>query len=147
MYAQNKFFACQNCGLVAKHFFCRLIKQRLLINPKRPCDPVFPVCTLSQIPQDTVLEIWKGKGYQAELSKMTKAGHRVLLSAPWYINHISYGQDWRMSYAVQPQNFSGVWSSMLGWGRKANGRLIRTWCRFLVQIQLILMYGLVVKFI
>lgn len=61
-----------------------------------------------RIPQDTVLEIWKGKGYQAELSKMTQAGHRVLLSAPWYINHISYGQDWRISYAVQPQNFSGT---------------------------------------
>ncbi|ROL46620.1 Beta-hexosaminidase subunit alpha [Anabarilius grahami] len=61
-----------------------------------------------RIPQDTVLEIWKGEHYQAELSKMTKAGHRVLLSAPWYINHISYGQDWRISYAVQPQNFSGT---------------------------------------
>uniref|UniRef100_A0A671N4I3 Beta-hexosaminidase n=1 Tax=Sinocyclocheilus anshuiensis TaxID=1608454 RepID=A0A671N4I3_9TELE len=61
-----------------------------------------------RIPQDTVLEIWKGETYQAELSRMTKAGHRVLLSAPWYINHISYGQDWRNSYAVQPQNFSGT---------------------------------------
>ncbi|KTF86138.1 hypothetical protein cypCar_00034075 [Cyprinus carpio] len=63
---------------------------------------------LSQIPQDTVLEIWKGAKYQTELSRMTQAGHRVLLSAPWYINHISYGQDWRNSYAVQPQNFSGT---------------------------------------
>lgn len=72
---------------------------------------------LSQIPQDTVLEIWKGEKYQAELSRMTQAGHRVLLSAPWYINHISYGQDWRNSYAVQPQNFSGVWSSMLCWAQ------------------------------
>ena len=39
---------------------------------------------------------------------MTKAGHRVLLGAPWYINHIAYGQDWRISYNVQPLNFSGV---------------------------------------
>lgn len=90
------------------------------IKADNACDPVFPVCTLSQIPQDTVLEIWKGEHYQAELSKMTKAGHRVLLSAPWYINHISYGQDWRISYAVQPQNFSGVCSSMLGWGQNFN---------------------------
>ncbi|TRY95334.1 hypothetical protein DNTS_034097 [Danionella cerebrum] len=60
------------------------------------------------IPLHTVLEIWKSEHYQTELSKMTKAGHRVLLSAPWYINHISYGQDWRNSYAVQPQNFSGT---------------------------------------
>uniref|UniRef100_A0AAY4DFV9 Beta-hexosaminidase n=1 Tax=Denticeps clupeoides TaxID=299321 RepID=A0AAY4DFV9_9TELE len=62
------------------------------------------------IPKDTVLEIWKGlpEEYQKELSRITKAGHRVLLSAPWYINHISYGQDWRNSYTVQPQNFSGT---------------------------------------
>lgn len=74
---------------------------------------------LSQIPQDTVLEIWKGKNYKTELSRMTSAGHRVLLSAPWYINHISTGQDWRDSYAVQPQNFSGVWSSMSDWTQAA----------------------------
>nr|XP_033490046.1 beta-hexosaminidase subunit alpha isoform X1 [Epinephelus lanceolatus] len=62
-----------------------------------------------QIPKDTVLHIWKGTpaSYYEELSKMTKAGMRVLLAAPWYINHISYGQDWRDYYTVQPLNFSG----------------------------------------
>ncbi|XP_066524504.1 beta-hexosaminidase subunit alpha [Hoplias malabaricus] len=63
-----------------------------------------------RIPKDTVLEIWKGvpAEYYVELSKITLAGYRVLLSAPWYINHISYGQDWRNAYTVQPQNFSGT---------------------------------------
>ncbi|XP_062858077.1 beta-hexosaminidase subunit alpha isoform X1 [Trichomycterus rosablanca] len=63
-----------------------------------------------KIPKNTILEIWKGvpAAYRAEMSKMTKAGHRVLLSAPWYINHISYGQDWRQAYTVQPRNFSGT---------------------------------------
>uniref|UniRef100_A0A8B9JKL9 Beta-hexosaminidase subunit alpha n=1 Tax=Astyanax mexicanus TaxID=7994 RepID=A0A8B9JKL9_ASTMX len=63
-----------------------------------------------RIPKDTVLEIWKGvpADYRTELAKITHAGYRVLLSAPWYINHISYGQDWRNSYTVQPQNFSGT---------------------------------------
>lgn len=63
-----------------------------------------------QIPKDTVLHIWKGlpADYKVELSKMTKAGHRVVLGAPWYINHITYGQDWRLSYNVHPQNFSGT---------------------------------------
>ncbi|XP_041795125.1 beta-hexosaminidase subunit alpha [Chelmon rostratus] len=62
------------------------------------------------IPKDTVLHIWKGvpAKYKEELSSITKAGMRVLLAAPWYINHISYGQDWRNYYTVQPQNFSGT---------------------------------------
>uniref|UniRef100_A0A8C2WI60 Beta-hexosaminidase n=1 Tax=Cyclopterus lumpus TaxID=8103 RepID=A0A8C2WI60_CYCLU len=62
------------------------------------------------IPKDTVLHIWKGSpaNYRKELSRMTKAGMRVLLAAPWYINHISYGQDWRNYYTVQPLNFSGT---------------------------------------
>uniref|UniRef100_A0AAQ5X348 Beta-hexosaminidase n=1 Tax=Amphiprion ocellaris TaxID=80972 RepID=A0AAQ5X348_AMPOC len=46
--------------------------------------------------------------YYAELSRMTKAGMRVVLAAPWYINHISYGQDWHNYYTVQPLNFSGT---------------------------------------
>ncbi|XP_059917944.1 beta-hexosaminidase subunit alpha isoform X1 [Gadus macrocephalus] len=63
-----------------------------------------------RIPKDTILHIWKGlpAQYKAETSRMTKAGHRVLLGAPWYINHIAYGQDWRISYNVQPLNFSGT---------------------------------------
>ncbi|KAM6926229.1 beta-hexosaminidase subunit alpha [Lycodopsis pacificus] len=63
-----------------------------------------------RIPKDTVLHIWKGipASYKAELSRMTKAGMRVLLAAPWYINHISYGQDWRDYYNVKPLNFSGT---------------------------------------
>uniref|UniRef100_A0AAY5EGA9 Beta-hexosaminidase n=1 Tax=Electrophorus electricus TaxID=8005 RepID=A0AAY5EGA9_ELEEL len=62
------------------------------------------------IPKDTVLEIWRGTPAEirAELGRITLAGHRVLLSAPWYLNHISYGQDWRNAYTVQPQNFSGT---------------------------------------
>ncbi|XP_030586717.1 beta-hexosaminidase subunit alpha isoform X1 [Archocentrus centrarchus] len=63
-----------------------------------------------RIPKDTVLHIWKGDpaSYEAELSRITKAGYRVLLAAPWYINHISYGQDWRNYYTIQPLNFSGT---------------------------------------
>ncbi|XP_041966187.1 beta-hexosaminidase subunit alpha isoform X2 [Alosa sapidissima] len=63
-----------------------------------------------KIPTDTVLEIWKGlpPAYAQELSRITGAGHRVLLSAPFYINHIRYGQDWRDSYLVKPLNFSGT---------------------------------------
>ncbi|KAG7473371.1 hypothetical protein MATL_G00095090 [Megalops atlanticus] len=63
-----------------------------------------------RIPRNTVLHIWKGTTaqYRQELSRMTEAGYRVLLAAPWYLNHISYGQDWKNAYTVQPLNFTGT---------------------------------------
>nr|XP_033775448.1 beta-hexosaminidase subunit alpha isoform X2 [Geotrypetes seraphini]XP_033775449.1 beta-hexosaminidase subunit alpha isoform X2 [Geotrypetes seraphini] len=58
---------------------------------------------------DTVVHIWKGdeKAYLQELAAVTKAGHRALLSSPWYLNVISYGQDWTHAYLVEPLNFDG----------------------------------------
>ena len=32
---------------------------------------------------------------------------QVLLSAPWYLNYISYGIDWPHYYQIDPQDFSG----------------------------------------
>ena len=37
----------------------------------------------------------------------TDDGMRVLLSAPWYLNYISYGIDWHKYYKIDPQNFGG----------------------------------------
>lgn len=62
-----------------------------------------------KIPGNTVLLVWRGDPakYYREMYLMTRAGHRVLLTAPWYLNHISYGQDWRDAYSVKPLNFNG----------------------------------------
>ena len=38
----------------------------------------------------------------------TAAGHRVLLSSPWYLNYISYGIDWPKYYEIDPQEFGGT---------------------------------------
>ena len=32
---------------------------------------------------------------------------KVLLSAPWYLNYISYGIDWHKYYKIDPQDFGG----------------------------------------
>uniref|UniRef100_A0A8D0BF02 Beta-hexosaminidase n=1 Tax=Salvator merianae TaxID=96440 RepID=A0A8D0BF02_SALMN len=56
---------------------------------------------------DTIVEVWIGFLYQEELRKVTSAGHRAILAAPWYLDIISYGQDWKKYYSVEPQDFFG----------------------------------------
>ncbi|XP_061451741.1 beta-hexosaminidase subunit alpha isoform X2 [Rhineura floridana] len=58
---------------------------------------------------DTLIHVWKENAgpYQEEMACVTKAGYRALLSAPWYLNHISYGQDWLAVYQVEPLAFEG----------------------------------------
>jgi len=42
------------------------------------------------------------------MAAVTKAGFRAILSAPWYLNYISYGQDWITYYQVEPLSFNGT---------------------------------------
>ncbi|XP_044521728.1 beta-hexosaminidase subunit alpha isoform X3 [Gracilinanus agilis] len=59
---------------------------------------------------DTVVHVWKETKpvpYAKEMEKITKAGYHVLLSSPWYLNRISYGQDWQDIYSVEPLDFEG----------------------------------------
>ena len=41
------------------------------------------------------------------MSGATAAGHRVILSAPWYLNIISYGNSWEARWLVEPTDFPG----------------------------------------
>ncbi|XP_005171848.1 beta-hexosaminidase subunit beta isoform X1 [Danio rerio] len=58
---------------------------------------------------DTQIHVWKGRPqYQDEMAKVTAAGFSALLSTPWYLNRVSYGQDWVDIYKADPQNFNGT---------------------------------------
>ncbi|KAL6463507.1 hypothetical protein MHYP_G00278980 [Metynnis hypsauchen] len=58
---------------------------------------------------DTQIHVWKEKPlYQDEMARITAAGFQTLLSSPWYLNRISYGQDWLGVYKADPQNFNGT---------------------------------------
>lgn len=67
------------------------------------------VCLWGQVRPDTIIHVWKNNlPYAEEMANVTKAGYRALLSAPWYLNRISYGQDWMAAYQVEPLKFSGA---------------------------------------
>ncbi|KAK1157948.1 beta-hexosaminidase subunit alpha-like [Acipenser oxyrinchus oxyrinchus] len=63
-----------------------------------------------KVPADTVVHVWKGnkEQYSQEMSSVTAGGFKVLLSAPWYLNVINYGQDWMEAYKVEPLGFNGT---------------------------------------
>ncbi|XP_059865300.1 beta-hexosaminidase subunit beta isoform X3 [Delphinus delphis] len=61
----------------------------------------------SKLTPGTVIQVWKAEDYTQEQSKVTEAGFPVILSAPWYLDWISYGQDWKKYYAVDPLSFEG----------------------------------------
>lgn len=48
-----------------------------------------------------------GGGSDKEMANVTAAGYTTILSAPWYLDYISYGQDWQNYYKVEPLNFDG----------------------------------------
>ncbi|XP_061476923.1 beta-hexosaminidase subunit beta [Rhineura floridana] len=54
---------------------------------------------------DTIVEVWIRSQYQEELRRVTKEGYRAILAAPWYLDLISYGQDWIKYYSVEPLDF------------------------------------------
>ncbi|KAK2576822.1 hypothetical protein KPH14_005456 [Odynerus spinipes] len=56
------------------------------------------------LPDSTVVHVWTGR-WQNELAMATKAGHPVLLSACWYLDHISNGGDWKKYYTCDPLGF------------------------------------------
>ena len=62
------------------------------------------------IKDTTLVEVWKGGSddWQSEMYNVTAAGYKVLLSSPWYLNYISYGQVWPTYYLVEPTAFNGT---------------------------------------
>merc|ERR1712131_364067 len=57
---------------------------------------------------DTVVHVWMANNYAAEMKKVTEAGYTTLLSAPWYLDWISWTQDWKKYYKVEPLSFDGT---------------------------------------
>ncbi|XP_042251408.1 beta-hexosaminidase subunit beta isoform X2 [Thunnus maccoyii] len=61
-----------------------------------------------KLKSDTVVHVWIGSETNEEMRKVTAAGYTTILSAPWYLDYISYAQDWQKYYKVEPLNFDGT---------------------------------------
>uniref|UniRef100_A0A8C7LFZ7 Beta-hexosaminidase subunit beta n=1 Tax=Oncorhynchus mykiss TaxID=8022 RepID=A0A8C7LFZ7_ONCMY len=64
-----------------------------------------------KLKSDTVVHVWMGNKVEEELQKVTEAGFTTILSAPWYLDYISYGQDWQKFYRAEPLSFKGQLAS------------------------------------
>jgi len=63
------------------------------------------------IDKSTVVELWlhgDKAGRQKDLKRVTSAGYKTILSACFYLNYISYGQDWHKYYECDPRDFDGT---------------------------------------
>ena len=67
--------------------------------------------------ENTRIGVWKDdslgqpgqfEDWRVYMQRVTEQGYRAYLLAPWYLNYISYGEDWRDYYAVEPLNFTGL---------------------------------------
>jgi hexosaminidase len=55
------------------------------------------------IPQNTIIDVWKGFD-RYSIQNATNKGHRVILSGCWYLDHLD--QTWQKFYKCDPLNFT-----------------------------------------
>ena len=55
-----------------------------------------------------MIDVWIGSNWQDSVASVTKAGLRAVVSAPWYLDYISYGADWKGYYKADIQDFTGT---------------------------------------
>ncbi|KAM6960619.1 beta-hexosaminidase subunit alpha [Aplochiton taeniatus] len=56
----------------------------------------------------SVVEVWKAGCYLCEVCRVTKAGLKVILASPWYLDQPGPTHDWARYYTVWPLAFKGT---------------------------------------
>lgn len=56
----------------------------------------------AHLPQrpNAIAHVWRS---EINVSRIVKAGHRVIHSSEWYLDHIKGGEDWSYMYAFRPR--------------------------------------------
>lgn len=55
----------------------------------------------------SVVEVWKQGCYLCEVRRVVKAGLRVILASPWYLDQPGPTHNWARYYNVWPLAFKG----------------------------------------
>ncbi|XP_037046108.1 beta-hexosaminidase subunit alpha-like isoform X1 [Bradysia coprophila] len=57
-----------------------------------------------ELSKDVVIHMWKdwGGSWQSQLQNVLNKGYKAILSSPWYLNYINYGESWRGYYTADP---------------------------------------------
>ncbi|CAG2169452.1 unnamed protein product, partial [Oppiella nova] len=70
-----------------------------------------PIDNGVQLANDTLVMVWKERyrhptsqndSWKASVQRIVGQGYKVIVSACWYLNYISYGQDWEKYYRCDP---------------------------------------------
>ncbi|KFM63113.1 Beta-hexosaminidase subunit beta, partial [Stegodyphus mimosarum] len=105
-----------------------------------------PIDNDVQAEPDSVVEVWKDTYLDHKMDKwenyivpIAQKGYQIILSACWYLNYISYGQDWKKYYLCDPRSFNGteeqkdlvIGGEVCMWGEYVDGTnlLPRLWPR------------------
>jgi hexosaminidase len=74
-----------------------------------------PIDNGVEMSADTIVEVWKDtelvetfKRWDEYIIPIAEKKYKMVLSACWYLNYISYGPDWKKYYNCDPHNFSGT---------------------------------------
>ncbi|XP_021371857.1 beta-hexosaminidase subunit beta-like isoform X2 [Mizuhopecten yessoensis] len=59
--------------------------------------------------KDVLVEVWRNEqNWTNNMEEVIQRGYSAILSSCWYLNYISYGQDWRQYYSCDPHHFNGL---------------------------------------
>lgn len=61
----------------------------------------------------SVVEVWREGCYLCEVRRVTKAGLRVILASPWYLDQPGPTHNWARYYTVWPHAFKGQINAVL----------------------------------
>lgn len=63
----------------------------------------------------SVVEVWKHGCYLCKVRQVTKAGLRVILASPWYLDLPGPTHNWARYYTVWPLAFPGQKTTRVLW--------------------------------